>query len=135
MTDKEFKRLNRAQLIDIIYQLQIKQEKLTAENERLAQELIDKRIRVDSAGNIAQAALEMYNVMQSAQEAAERYLEEIRVMRDETEVQCKRLLEKAQQDADAIVARAKKTRSSYESAVEAIMKEYAQNNRSTGEDR
>ena len=134
MTDKEFKRLNRAQLIDIIYQLQIKQEKLAAENERLSQELIDKRIRIDSAGNIAQAALEMYNVMQSAQEAAERYLEEIRVMRDETEAQCKRLLEKAQQDADAIVAKAKKTRHSYEAAVEAIMREYAQNNRSTGED-
>ena len=35
MTDKEFKRLSRSQLIEIIYQLQIKQEELTADNEKL----------------------------------------------------------------------------------------------------
>ena len=33
MTDKEFKRLNRSQLIDIIYEFQIKVEELTKENQ------------------------------------------------------------------------------------------------------
>ena len=41
MTDKEFKRLSRAQLIDIIYELQLKQEELAAENERLSKALAD----------------------------------------------------------------------------------------------
>ena len=36
MTDKDFKRLSRSQLIDIIYQLQVKQEELTADNEKLS---------------------------------------------------------------------------------------------------
>ena len=45
MTDKEFKKLNRSQLIDIIYELQLKQEELTAENKKLSEELADKRIR------------------------------------------------------------------------------------------
>ena len=70
MTDKEFKRLRRAQLIDIIYQLQLKQEELTAENEKLSKALADKRLRVSKAGNIAEAALEIHNVMQAAQDAA-----------------------------------------------------------------
>ena len=39
MTDKEFKRLSRSQLIDIIYQLQLKQEELTADREKLVGEL------------------------------------------------------------------------------------------------
>ena len=34
MTDKEFKRLTRAQLIEVIYQLQLNQDELEAENER-----------------------------------------------------------------------------------------------------
>ena len=63
MTDKEFKRLSRSQLIDIIYQLQLKQEELTAENESLSKALADKRLRVSQVGNIAEAALEMHNVM------------------------------------------------------------------------
>ena len=39
MTDKEFKRLNRPQLIEIIYRLQLKLEELTEENERLSKNL------------------------------------------------------------------------------------------------
>ena len=124
MTDKEFKRLNRAQLIDIIYQFQLKQEKLTAENDRLSKALADKRLRVSQAGNIAEAALEIHNVMQAAQNAAALYLEEIRVMRDETEKKCQRILEQAQQEADAILAQARSTATSYDSDLEAIMKEF-----------
>lgn len=126
MTDREFKRLSRAQLIDIIYQLQLKQEELTADNQRLAKALADKRIRVNKAGNIAEAALEIHNVMQAAQDAAAQYLEEIRLMRIEAEKECQRLLENAQQQADAIVSQAKNPHPSYDSAVEAIMKEYGQ---------
>ena len=108
MTDKEFRRLSRSQLIDIIYQLQLKQEELTAENERLSNALDDKRLRISKVGNIAEAALEIHNVMQSAQDAAALYLEEIRIMRDETAEECQRLLEQAQKEAADIAARAEK---------------------------
>ena len=125
MTDKEFKRLSRSQLIDIIYQLQLKQEELTAENEKLSKALADKRLRVSKAGNIAEASLEIHNVMQAAQDAAAHYLEEIRMMRDETEEKCRRLLEKAQKDADEIVAQAKRRNPSNELELDAIMKEFS----------
>ena len=126
MTDKEFKRLSRSQLIDIIYQLQLKQNKLTADNEKLSKALADKRLRVSKAGNIAEAALEIHNVMQVAPDAATHYLEEIRIMRNETEEKCRRLLEKAQKDADDIIAQAKRSNPSYNSELEEIMKEFGQ---------
>ena len=44
MTDKEFKRLSRAQLIDIIYQFQLEQEELAAENEKLKKALEGKEL-------------------------------------------------------------------------------------------
>ena len=125
MTNKEFKRLSRSQLIDIIYELQLKQDELTAENEKLSKALADKRLRVGKVGNIAEAALELHNVMQSAQDAAEHYLEEIRVMREETEERCRALLEKAQADADYIITQAKLGNASYHSELEEIMKEFA----------
>ena len=125
MTDKEFKRLSRSQLIDIIYQLQLKQEELTAENEKLSKELADKRLRVSKAGNIAEAALGIHNVMQAAQDAASQYLEEIRIMHEETEKKCQRLLENAQKAANTIVAQAKTTNPSDDAALEAIMKEFS----------
>ena len=47
MTDKEFKRLSRAQLIEIIYQLQLQIDELTERNKSLEKELTDKRLRID----------------------------------------------------------------------------------------
>ena len=126
MADKEFKRLSRSQLIDIIYQLQLKQDELIADNEKLSKALADKRLRVSKAGNIAEAALEIHNVMQSAQDAATHYLEEIRTMRNETEAKCRRLLEKAQKEADDIIAQAKGSNPSNNSELEEIMKEFGQ---------
>lgn len=106
MTDKEFKRLSRSQLIDIIYQLQLQQEELTAENERLSKALEDKRLRVSKAGNIADAAIEIHNVMQAAQDAAAHYVEEIQMRVDE---EYRRIMQKANKKAEAVIEEAKQT--------------------------
>ena len=131
MTDKEFKRLNRSQLIEIIYQLQLRQEEMTAENERLSKELEDKRIRVDKAGNIADAALEINNVMQAAQSAAAQYLDEMRLRADEEGRQILQeardeaavIILQAQVEAAKIIAQAKQEMPDYDQVIEAILKE------------
>ena len=108
MTDKEFKRLSRAQLIEIIYQLQIKMDALSEENQRLTAELADKRLRISRAGSIAEAALEMNNCLQLVQQAADQYLEEIKALQAETALQCEKCLADAREEAAAIVAAAQK---------------------------
>lgn len=133
MTDKEFKRLSRSQLIEIIYQLQLKQEELTADNEKLSKALEDRRLLVSEAGNIAEAALEIHNVMQAAQDAATHYLEEIQIRANneyqrilkEARDKAAAIIEKAQQEADEIVVQAKKENPNYDPIVEAILKEYS----------
>ena len=127
MTDKEFKKLSRSQLIDIIYQLQVKQKELEDENLKLKEELADKRIRMSQAGNIAEASLAIHNVMQVAQNAASQYLEEIRIMCIETEENCRHLLENARKEAHDIVAQAKTSFPSSDDALTAIIEEFGQN--------
>ena len=108
MTDKEFKRLSRSQLIEIIYQFQLKQDELIAENQRLSEELADKRLRITQAGNIAEAALAVNNVMQDAQNAAQQYLDEIRAMHGALETECAAIRQKAMEEAAEILAHARK---------------------------
>ena len=132
MTDKEFKRLSRAQLIDIIYQFQLKVDQLTEQNQELERELADKRLRLSNAGNIADAALEINDCFRSAQNAAEQYLNEIKAIREETEAERQRILAQAQAEAEAIIASAKKTHGDYDSVIEAIMKEFGQNHSDNG---
>ena len=132
MTDKEFKRLSRAQLIEIIYQLQLELDKVNEEKQALENELEDKRLRLQSAGNIAEAALEINDCFRSAQNAAEQYLNEIKALREETEAQRQRILAQAQAEAEAIIASAKKTNGDYDSVIEEIMKEFGQNHSDNG---
>lgn len=132
MTDKEFKRLSRAQLIDIIYEFQLQVDKLTEQNQKLEQELADKRLRLSDAGNIAEAALEINDCFRSAQNAAEQYLNEMKAIRDETEAERQRILAQAQAEAAEILSGAKKTYGDYDSAIEAILEEYGQSHSDNG---
>ena len=132
MTDKEFKRLSRAQLIDIIYKLQLELDKVNEEKQELESKLADKRLRLQSAGNIAEAALEINDCFRNAQKAAEQYLNEIKVIREETEAERQRILAQARAEAEAVVASAKKAQGDYDSAIEAILKEYGQSHSNNG---
>lgn len=132
MTDKEFKRLSRAQLIDIIYQYQLQVDELTRRNQELEQEVADKRIRLSEAGNIADAALKINQCFRSAQNAAEQYLKEIKTVRDETEAERQRILAQVQEQAEAILAEAKKTPGNSRSTVEEILKEFGPSHSDNG---
>ena len=132
MTDKEFKRLSRVQLIEIIYRLQLELDKVNDEKQLLESELKDKRIRLSNAGNIADAALEINNCFRSAQNAAEQYLNEIKTIREETEAERQRILKEAKAEAEAIIASTKNTQDDYDSAIDAILKEYKQSHSDNG---
>ena len=132
MTDKEFKRLSRAQLIDIIYKLQLELDKVNEEKQELESKLADKRLRLQSAGNIAEAALEINDCFRSAQNAAEQYLNEIKAIREETDTERQRILKEAKAEAEAIIAGAKNTQGDYDSAIDAILKEYKQSHSDNG---
>ena len=152
MTDQEFKRLSRAQLIDIIYQLQLQVDKLTEQKQTLERALVDKRLRIESAGNIAEAALEINDCFRNAQNAAEQYLNEIKILRETTEIESKklyakaknelaaaqkeaaRLVSEAQAEADEILRTTKRSQSDYNAAIDMILLEYGQDEEFTESD-
>ena len=133
MTDKEFKRLNRAQLIEIIYRLQLQVDELSEENKTLEAALEDKRLRISNAGNIAEAALQINDCFLTAQNAAEQYLNEIKELREEAEEERKKILAEARSEASKIIAKATAIRTDYESAVDAIIREYKRNRSNNGD--
>ncbi len=132
MTDKEFKRLSRAQLIEIIYQLQLQIDQLNEQKQGLESELADKRLRLSVAGNIADAALEINDCFRSAQNAAEQYLNEIKAIREETEQERQTIISEARAQAEEIIADAKKTHGDYDSAIDTILNEFRQSHSDNG---
>ena len=127
MTDKEFKRLGRAQLIEIIYQLQLELDKVNEEKQALEKKLADKRLYLSNAGNIAEAALQINDCFRSAQNAAEQYLNEIKAIREETEAQRQQILAQAQTEAETMIAGEKKGQGNYDSTADAMKQNHSDN--------
>ena len=85
MKDKKLMHMRRTELIEIIYQLQQSEEELRAEVEQLRSELEDRRIRIGTAGSVAEAALSLSGIFEAAQRAADIYCEELRLRAENNE--------------------------------------------------
>ena len=79
-TQVYLKRLGRAELIDIIIELQKENTVLTNENKKLTQMLNEKNIILNNAGSIAEASLKLNKVFETAQAAADQYVESVKSM-------------------------------------------------------
>lgn len=78
LIDRDLKHMTRAELIEIIYQYKKETQILSDENQRLSRELDDRRIKIGTAGSIAQAALSLNSVFEAAQAAADQYLSAVK---------------------------------------------------------
>ena len=115
MTDKELKKLSRIELIDIIYEVQKRYEECAAENQRLKAALEDRNLKVASAGSIAEAALSVNRIFESAQAAADQYLSSLQAANEDAyreikaaEEERRHILAQAEQEASGILADAQK---------------------------
>lgn len=78
MTEKELKKLNRKQLLELLLQQAERAELLEAELELTKQKLNDRLIKEKEAGSIAAAALSLSGIFEAAQAAADQYLESVK---------------------------------------------------------
>ncbi len=108
MTEKELKRLGRRELIEIIASM----KKTELENQRLLakadEQLASRTIYISNAGSIAEAALALNGVFESAQAAADTYLQSVRASNAQieeriaqAEAKSRKLLQDTEQLANA----------------------------------
>lgn len=101
--NKELKKLSRRELVDIIYQLKKNEQDLQQEIESLKAEIEDKRIKVSTAGSIAEASASITDLFSTAQNTADLYLQEIEHIKRKTDKECARRLEEVNQKIDSIL--------------------------------
>lgn len=77
MTDKELKRLSRAELLEMLLAQMKENEKLKVSLNEMQMQLDSRQIMINRAGSIAEAALQLNGVFQAAEAAAEQYLENV----------------------------------------------------------
>ena len=114
MTEKEIRRLTRAELLEMLIrqsqELQRAQKELKAAREALR----SRQIALEEAGSIAEASLRLNGVFEAAQNACKQYMENIETLSRRQEAVCEQreqesrkkaeeLLKEAQAEADQTV--------------------------------
>lgn len=106
MTDKELQKLKRVELLEILVEQGKEIDRLRSEVEALKKQLADREIRLESAGNIAEASLQINGVFEAAQSAAQQYLENIQRLNDRQESVCADMERATREKCDALYQKA-----------------------------
>lgn len=69
--------MSRAELLELLLEESRENERLRAQLQEMNEKLADRAIRIERAGSIAEAALQLNGVFQAAEEAAAQYLENV----------------------------------------------------------
>lgn len=75
MTEKELKKLNRYQLLELLVMQTERADKLQKKVEELEQKLEEREVTMSQLGSIAEAAVQVSGILEAAQKAADLYLE------------------------------------------------------------
>ena len=103
MTDKELRRLSRADLLEMLI---AQSEELREVKERLAAAetaLASRVIEINNAGSIAEASLQLNGVFEATQAACAQYTESIRCLNERTELICRQMEKESRKQADSLL--------------------------------
>lgn len=134
MTDKQLRKLSRGELLELLLAQTRESEQLRRELEETKRKLEDRQLQVQNAGSVAQAAMQLHNIFESAQDAADQYLEnihsrlenqeeELNRLEQESAARAAQMIANAEQQRDTMLAQAKEDAEAYWQAASAKVKE------------
>lgn len=85
MTEKELKKLNRYQLLELLVVQTERADRLQARLDETEKQLHEQHVQLSSLGSIAEASLHLRGVFRAAQDAADTYIEAAKKKADEIE--------------------------------------------------
>ena len=131
MAGKELRHMSRGELIDVIYALKKQQEELAAENEELRQQLSQRELKLQKAGSIAEAAMSLNQVFETAQQAADQYLQSVyancgneeemaKGILADANAQAQKTLEEARRQSETMLSQARAEKAQTEQECQAL---------------
>lgn len=90
MTERELKKLRRADLLEMMLTLTQENEELRAQLEQSQRQLAERTISIENAGSLAEAALQLNGIFEAAQAACDQYTQNIRQRSENIDAFCTR---------------------------------------------
>ena len=127
MNEQDLRKLNRSELLEILIQQGEELESLREKLQDHELQLQSRKLQVEQAGSIAEAAVSLSGVFEAAEEAAAQYLENIREhsekqasyteearqLLEKTRIQCAEMKAQTAAECEKMTQKAKKEALSY----------------------
>ncbi len=137
MTDVELKKLNRAELLTMLMSITQRCDDLEEELEVCKKELAKKDIEINKAGTLAEAAVRINGVFEAADQAAEQYLQNVKMqfenqetitreLMEATEARCRKAEQETKEKCEEMIAKAKEESQAYWDEVYERLQQYCQ---------
>ena len=107
MTERDLRKLNRTDLLELLLQQSREMEQLREELEEAQYQLSRREIVMGQTGSIAEAALQLNGVFSAAENACAQYMESIKALSGRQEEVCRLMEEETRRKCDKMLAEAK----------------------------
>lgn len=103
MTDRDLRRMNRRELLELLIALEQENEALKEQVRRQEEQLQSREIEISEFGSLAEAALALNQVFESADRAAAQYLENIKRRSEQQKSEYDRIIAEAEEKVQELL--------------------------------
>ena len=108
MTERELRRLSRTDLLELLLAQRKENEQLRCLLDQTQAQLADRTIKINSAGSIAEASLQLSGIFDAAQDSCQYYLDNIREMAERQNVACQQMEAETKEKCENMVTEAER---------------------------
>ena len=106
MTDRELRRLSRSDLLELLLAQRKENEQLRCMLDQAEARLADRTIKINNAGSIAEASLQLNGIFTAAQDSCQSYIDNIKLLNERQATICQQMENETRERCDRMVAEA-----------------------------
>lgn len=106
MTERELRRLSRTDLLELLLAQRRENEQLRCILDQTQSQLADRTIKIDKAGSLAEASLQLSGIFTAAQDSCQYYMENIKLLSERQSQVCQQMERETREKCDRMVAEA-----------------------------
>ena len=113
MTDRQLRKLKRADLLKLLLEEKKVNESLREQIQQMGAQLESRQLQIDQSGSLAEAALRLSGIFETAESACQYYTENIRSLSGRQEEICRRMEQETREKCDRMLEHARQMSRTY----------------------
>ena len=106
MTERDLRRLSRSDLLELLLAQRKENEQLRCILDETQAQWADRTFKIDNAGSIAEASLQLSGIFNAAQDSCQYYMDNIKLLSDRQTQLCQEMEQETKEKCDRMVAEA-----------------------------